>query len=109
MAGRYARRGDRFSENRDDVAHVRSGMTVSGGFEPPSHPAPDSASDTAMDTASETASNTESNTESNRVAIQVAMAALAGGAVAVALGTYGRVHDPTFRPIRTSGSRRCST
>jgi Family of unknown function (DUF6529) len=35
----------------------------------------------------------------NAVSIQLAVAALAGGAVAVALGTYGRVHEPTFRPI----------
>jgi Family of unknown function (DUF6529) len=35
----------------------------------------------------------------NRAATYLVIAALAGGAVAVALGTYGRVHDPTFRPI----------
>ncbi|MGH9132336.1 MAG: DUF6529 family protein [Ilumatobacteraceae bacterium] len=35
----------------------------------------------------------------NRAAISLAAAAAAGGAVAVALGTYGRVHEPTFRPI----------
>jgi hypothetical protein len=52
-------------------------MTLNGGPEPTSaEPNPNSAA-----------------------SIQLAVAALAGGAVAVALGTYGRVHEPTFRPI----------
>ena len=70
-------------------------MTVNGGFEPPSLPASDSAPSTA--------SHTGSNTGSNKVSVQLALAALAGGAVSVALGTYGRVHDPTFRPIEDFG------
>jgi Family of unknown function (DUF6529) len=36
---------------------------------------------------------------SKRWSLQLALAALAGGAVAVALGTYAKVHDPTFRPV----------
>src|SRR5262245_34296115 len=34
-----------------------------------------------------------------RTAAALIAPALAGGAVAVALGVYGRVHDHTFRPI----------
>jgi hypothetical protein len=62
-------------------------MTVNGGFEPPTQSVPDPPSDT----------------ESNKLSVQLAAAALAGGAVSLALGTYGRVHDPTFRPIRDFG------
>jgi hypothetical protein len=40
-----------------------------------------------------------STPESSRGAVRLAFAALAGGAVAIALGTYGRVHDPTSRAI----------
>jgi Family of unknown function (DUF6529) len=35
----------------------------------------------------------------SRTTVALIAPALAGGAVAVALGVYGRVHDPTFRPI----------
>jgi Family of unknown function (DUF6529) len=35
----------------------------------------------------------------SRTTVALFAPALAGGAVAVALGVYGRVHDPTFRPI----------
>jgi hypothetical protein len=35
----------------------------------------------------------------DRTAVALIGPALAGGAVAVALGVYGRVHDATFRPI----------
>ena len=59
-------------------------MTVEGGTE----------------TTGDAAAN---NPPPNTVSIQIAAAALAGGAVAVALGTYGRVHDPTFRPIEDFG------
>jgi hypothetical protein len=34
-----------------------------------------------------------------RTAVALIAPALAGGAVAVAIGVYGRVHDATFRPI----------
>jgi hypothetical protein len=90
--------------NRVVAAHVRSDMTVSGDTEPTSQPASESASDTVSNTVSNTGSDTVSDTVSNsRASIQLAAAALAGGAVAVALGTYGRVHDPTFRPIEDLG------
>ena len=75
-------------------------MTVSGGTEPTSQPASESASDTVSNTMSESASNTVSDSTAS---VQLAVAALAGGAVAVAIGTYGRVHDPTFRPIQDFG------
>jgi hypothetical protein len=74
-------------------------MTVDGGSEPTSKPANDTANDTANRTTNDTANDTVNTT----VSIQVAAAALAGGAVAVALGTYGRVHNPTFRPIADLG------
>ena len=35
----------------------------------------------------------------SRTAVALIAPALAGGAVAVALGVYGRVHDATFRPV----------
>ena len=35
----------------------------------------------------------------SKTAVALIAPALAGGAVAVALGVYGRVHDATFRPI----------
>lgn len=35
----------------------------------------------------------------DRSTLLLALAALAGGAVAVTLGVYAKVHDPTFRPI----------
>jgi hypothetical protein len=35
----------------------------------------------------------------SRTAVALIAPALAGGAVAVALGVYGRVHDATYRPI----------
>ena len=75
-------------------------MTVSGGFEPPSQPAPESASELG---ARECVARHRVQHRVQQVSIPVAMAALAGGAVAVALGTYGRVHDPTFRPIQDFG------
>jgi hypothetical protein len=53
----------------------------------------------AVDGSSQPTCDPESNTRS----IQLAAAALAGAAVAMALGSYGRVHDPTFRPIVTFG------
>jgi hypothetical protein len=39
----------------------------------------------------------------NRSTLTLVAAATAGGAVAVALGAYGRVHDPTARPIADFG------
>ena len=66
-------------------------MTANEGSEPTSAPAND------------TVDNTVDSTVNSTVSFQVAAAALAGGAVAVALGTYGRVHDPTFRPIADFG------
>jgi hypothetical protein len=86
---------DRFFENREAKADVRSTVTVDGGSEPTSKP--------ANDTVNEAANHTADDTVNKTVSIQVAAAALAGGAVAVALGTYGRVHDPTFRPIADFG------
>ena len=62
-------------------------MIVNGGSEP---------------TSTQT-NHTVNNTPNNTASIQLAAAALAGGAVAVALGTYGRVHEPTFRPIEDFG------
>ena len=66
-------------------------MAVNGGSDPTSPPATETASDSSSATAASSSS------------LPLAMAALAGGAVAVALGTYGRVHDPTFRPIEDFG------
>jgi hypothetical protein len=60
-------------------------MTVNGGNAPPDNPPADNP------------------LPGNTVSIQIATAAMAGAAVAVALGTYGRVHDPTFRPIADFG------
>ncbi len=70
-------------------------MTVNGGSEPTPNPSPDTANDPV--------NNTVNNAVNDAVSIQLAAAALAGGAVAVALGTYGRVHEPTFRPIADFG------
>ena len=69
-------------------------MAVNGG-RPDSPPAAGMTSDSTSDPSSAPATNPAS--------LPLAMAALAGGAVAVALGTYGRVHDPTFRPIEDFG------
>ena len=66
-------------------------MAVNGGSDPTSPPATGTASDMPSAPAASSSS------------LPLAMAALAGGAVAVALGTYGRVHDPTFRPIEDFG------
>jgi hypothetical protein len=40
-----------------------------------------------------------SDARPSRTAVALIAPALAGGAVAVALGVYGRVHDATYRPI----------
>jgi Family of unknown function (DUF6529) len=71
-------------------------MTVNGG-------GPDSPAQQASGMTSDSPSDPSSAPATNPASFSLAMAALAGGAVAVALGTYGRVHDPTFRPIEDFG------
>jgi uncharacterized protein DUF6529 len=78
-------------------------MTADGGSELTPNPTQHPTSNPTRNPTFGAVSDTMNNTASNKASIQLAAAALAGGAVAVALGTYGRVHDPTLRPIEDFG------